>query len=240
MSRNASNGEIEQYYFEKFCNVYELSVCNLKHSDKPDVIIDLDGKTVGVEITNFYTKDGSDITSEQRQNPMREKVVQDAQALYDNKNGIEIHFGFNTIENMGGLAAKISDFVGIIDGVETKTIRRALYSHIPELNFVYLNPEPYDDAKWKVKVCANLGLCNPTQLLQIISKKEQKIKEYKKCDEYWLLVVINFIDIAQDQEISNVDFRGVVSEGFKKVFVYKTAYEQIIEFSNGSILKHFD
>jgi hypothetical protein len=65
------------------------------------------------------------------------------------------------------------------------------------------------------------------RLLEIIREKETK--EYKPCDSYWLLVVIDFINPAQDQEITNAVLPTIQSNRFEKIIVYKTVYEQILE-----------
>ncbi|MFH1243300.1 MAG: hypothetical protein V1689_13185, partial [Pseudomonadota bacterium] len=42
----------------------------------------------------------------------------------------------------------------------------------------------------------------------IVIEKEKRAKKYQNCHEYWLLVVVDFINSSQDQEIQ--------IEGFKK------------------------
>ena len=67
------------------------------------------------------------------------------------------------------------------------------------------------------------------RLLQIVRYKEEKAKEYQKCDAYWLLIVVDFFDPAQDQEIPSIGFDKIETEIFEKVIVYKTAYEETLE-----------
>jgi hypothetical protein len=72
-------------------------------------------------------------------------------------------------------------------------------------------------------------------LRDIIKGKEEKSRQYKQCDVYWLLVVVDFFDLAQDQEIlieGGLD--TISSEVFEKILVYKTVFGQVLESSNRS------
>ena len=66
-------------------------------------------------------------------------------------------------------------------------------------------------------------------LRRIIEEKEEKSKEYRKCDAYWLLVVVDFMDRAQDQEIHIDNFEKPSSDIFEKIIVYKTVFEHVLE-----------
>jgi hypothetical protein len=66
------------------------------------------------------------------------------------------------------------------------------------------------------------------RLQEIVRIKEQKAQEYALCDAYWLLVVVEFIDPAQEQEI-RVDGIVLSSDRFDRAFVYKPRFEHIVE-----------
>jgi len=136
--KRSSNQEIEEYYFKKFCAARSFTPNFVQHSDKPDIIIEIEGRRIGIEMTNFYIKDGSDRSSEQRQAPLRETVVQDAQKLYLENNGknIEVTFGFNAIRDTKCLAQRLADFIHCIDGNNTGAVARNTFAHIPELGRV--------------------------------------------------------------------------------------------------------
>jgi hypothetical protein len=67
------------------------------------------------------------------------------------------------------------------------------------------------------------------RLLDIVKAKEVLSANYKPCDAYWLLVVVDFIDAAQDQEIRVDGFDPITSNIFEKVIVYKTGFGHIFE-----------
>ncbi len=84
-------------------------------------------------------------------------------------------------------------------------------------------------ATWRVGQEHRFGLMSTPRLMEIIREKETKAQQYSSCDAYWLLIVVDFIDAAQEQEI-RLD-RGVVitSDVFEKIIVYKPDLEHIVE-----------
>ena len=66
------------------------------------------------------------------------------------------------------------------------------------------------------------------ELQQILSAKEKKAKEYRPCDAYWLLVAVDFIDPAQDQEI-RVDGISLVCHLFERVFIHKPVFRHLVQ-----------
>jgi hypothetical protein len=66
------------------------------------------------------------------------------------------------------------------------------------------------------------------RLAEIVREKEDKAKNYKKCDAYWLLVVVDFVDSAQDQEIQVDGLKLCKSVVYEKKIVYKTVSEHIL------------
>jgi hypothetical protein len=60
-----------------------------------------------------------------------------------------------------------------------------------------------------------------TRLTEIITEKEEKAKEYAPCGVYWLLIVVDSSDAAQEQEIRRDVRLNVSSNVFQKIIVYK-------------------
>jgi hypothetical protein len=82
--------------------------------------------------------------------------------------------------------------------------------------------------KWKVMQVHSPGFTSPVRLTEIIREKEAKARQYVKCDAYWLLIVVDFLDRAQDQEVRIEGFT-IDSEVFQKIIIYKPYFEQIVE-----------
>ena len=227
------NARIEKHYFEMFRRIYQLPEGKVIYGDKPDIVIE-GKKRVGIEITNFFLEDGNLPESEQVQRKIRERVVSDTQKIYQSKNGkkLQIVFSFDNLKpildekklknELVKLSKKIEDF-------ETGEIAREIFKGIPELSFVYLNSESYDGVRWSVQQVYEGKYMSRDRLIKLVRVKEEKVKKYKYCDAYWLLVVVDFIDFAQDQEIEIKNFSKIKTEKFEKVIVYKTVFEHILE-----------
>jgi len=67
------------------------------------------------------------------------------------------------------------------------------------------------------------------RLVEIIKSKERRASQYEKCDAYWLLIVVDFMNSAQDQEIRFDGFDKIQTAVFEKVIVYKTLYGHVLE-----------
>lgn len=228
-----SNQDIERYYFEKFRKFYPLPSGKIDYEDSPDVIIEGE-RRIGIEITNFYIKKGSLIESRQVQTKIRDEVVSKAQQVYLNNEGknFEISFGFDDahpIRKKKSLVDQLADLTKRIERFEAGEIDKGFYETIPELSFVYLNSEEYEDAKWRVVQVYDVPILSRDRLVEIVRDKEKRAKKYKKCDDYWLLVVVDFINIAQDQEIQIDGFEKIQTSIFEKVIVYKTLFNHILE-----------
>ena len=231
----ASNRKIEEHYFEMFRQDYSLPVGKVIYGDKPDVVIK-GLSNIGIEITNFYLEDGGSNESEQVQRVLRENTISRAQKLYlkDNGRNITIVFGFDEkrpiqAKNKNGLEKKLADLAKRVEKMGEGSISREAFKGIPELSFIYLIPREHQDAKWQVCQVYSGQKMSRNRLLKKIQDKEGKIAQYKKCDVYWLVLVIDFFDRAQDQEIKIKDFDKIKSEKFEKIFVYRTAMRQVLE-----------
>ncbi len=228
-----SNQEIEKYYFGMFRRDYQLPEGMIVHGDKPDVI--LEGKRkIGIEITNFFLESGALSESEQVQRKAREAVVSEAQKIYLANGGksIELSFSFDKlspIRDKRKLTKEIAAVAKNIDGLKTGEIRKDSFKNIPELSLVYLNAKEYEDPKWRVVQCYSGQLMSVEKLRTIVSTKEAQSKFYEQCDAYWLIVVVDFIDRAQDQEIQINGIEKIDSSVFEKVIVYKTHFGHVLE-----------
>jgi hypothetical protein len=88
--------------------------------------------------------------------------------------------------------------------------------------------------KWKLGQAHSFGLMSPARLAEIIRRKDAKARHYSSCDEYWLLVVVDFMDTAQEQEI-RVDGLALESGVFERVIIYKPHFEHIVEVTPGRV-----
>lgn len=226
-----SNQTIEHHYFELFRRVYPLPEGQIKYGDRPDIIVE-GPRRVGIELTNFFLKRGSLPESEQNQKRIREDVLKQAERRYLTEGGkpIKIIFSFNNnhpIQKKKKLISQIADLGRRLETFETGEVSRHLFEDIQELSLVYIN-STQNDPKWISLQVYTQPIMSVQRLTDILREKENKAKSYTKCDAYWLLVVVNFINPAQDQEI-RVDGIKLKSDIYEKIIVYKTAFEHVIE-----------
>jgi len=65
-------------------------------------------------------------------------------------------------------------------------------------------------------------------LESIVREKEARSAQYHERAAYWLLVVVEPMDAAQEQEI-RIDGLNIASDVFEKIIVYKPGFEHIVE-----------
>lgn len=234
--RRRTHREIESYYFEHFSENYKLPKGKVNYSDKPDVIIRGE-KKIGVEVTNFYLEDGSLPECEQNQIIKRTKVVKRAHKLFLEHVGkhYNVTFGFdkqNPINGVERLAHELAKFCTHIKLPQKGELDKEKFNHIPELGYVYFDDREYAKPRWRINQVYDVPLMSLKGLKKIIRKKEIKSKAYIKCDVLWLLIVIDLIDPAQDQEIDIKGLETIRSSVFEKIFIYKTEFEKVIELNS--------
>jgi len=228
-----TNQDIERNYFEKFRKDYPLPPGTIVYGDSPDVIIE-GQRRIGIEVTSFFLEEGSLPQSEQAQRKLREKVVSQAERIFRAAHGkkIEITFAFDKAgptRDWKNLVKAIVELANEIQGSNTGVVEKDVYKAIPELSYVYLNAQEYDDPKWRLVHDYDGGIMSGDRLLNIVRTKELRAGKYKTCDAYWLLVVVDFMNPAQDQEIRIDGFRKLETEVFERVIIYKTLLGHMLE-----------
>ena len=233
MSR-PSNQHIEKYYFELFARDFPLPTGQTHYGDKPDVIILGKEKVVGIEITNLYILDGSDEASEQVQRKRRLEVLKSAEAVYKSRSNLnyEFHVTFNPIApivDIQSTAKKLVDFVISIENTLGNFFTSNTFNISPEIYSVYRSPKEYTDAKWETTQFYNGKVLQATRVREIVQQKNEKISQYRPCQSYWLLLIVDHMDFAQDQEIDWPESESPIECKFEKVIVYKPQFKRFTD-----------
>ena len=232
MKASRTNREIERHYFEQFRGVYPLPTGEVSYFDRPDVLIRGDRK-VGIEVTNFYLRDGSDPTSEQRQRDLRRCLLEKAHQLYraESSRGIELTVTFNpgvplTRASCKMLSPQLAAFAAQNEHRPSGPYRDGLP---PEISCVWLSNKDWPNPTWERRgqVYTVEEMAVP-RLLDIVAAKEAKAAEYEPCDAYWLLVVVDWINAAQEQQITSTNAQ-LASSVYEKIILYKTTFDEIVE-----------
>ena len=129
----------------------------------------------------------------------------------------------NYLKNIERLAHKIDNF-------KSGEIPKTIFSHISEIFLVYVNSTEYENPKWRADSVYLGQTMSRENLISTIKDKEIKAKNYQRCDEYWLLIIVDFMDRAQDQEIKIDGIQNIRSDVFKKIIVYKP-FNHFVEIS---------
>lgn len=96
-----------------------------------------------------------------------------------------------------------------------------------------MNSALYRDPKWRLVQGYTSSVLAYQKISEMLLKKEKKASKYTKCDEYWLLIVIDSMDRAQDQELPEGD-AALKSNIYKKIIVYKTVFNEMLEINAAS------
>jgi hypothetical protein len=204
-----TNRDTERHYFERFQKAYRLPLGEISYADKPDVVVK-GARTIGIEITNFYLEPGGEEGSEQRQRPRRYEVASKAHSLYlaAGGKGIELTIGYNPEKPITSLSRKtlpqkIAAFAASVDTQPSGAFYADSFPDMPEIESIWLNSKEGPDAKWvRPGQVYSYEEMSAAKLKAIVAEKESKALHYASCDAYWLLIVVDWVDSAQDQEIT--------------------------------------
>lgn len=232
MSR-PSNQTVERYYFELFRSHYEVPDGEIVFTDKPDIVV-RGTQTIGIEIANLYITSGSDSASEQVQRTRRFQVLERAQKLHYDSGGrsTELSVDFDPeypINELDPISQALAAIAKEVQNFPSGQVSPFLFKHVPELRFLYHNEQEYADAKWRSVQGHRVPSLSLERLSEIVSDKTKKLQAYQKCDVYWLLLVVDFMDFAQDQELNWPT--GVVFDKspFERILLYKPQFAQVVQ-----------
>lgn len=232
MSR-PSNQTVEQYYFELFRSHYEVPDGEVVFTDKPDVIV-RGAQTIGVEIANLYVTSGADPASEQVQRARRLQILERAQALHRASGGrrIELSVDFNPdypIHELEPIARALAAIATKIEDSPSGQVSPMLFEHVSELRFLYHNQKEYADAKWRPVQGYSVPSLSLNRLRVLVSDKTKKLRGYQRCDAYWLLLVMDFMDPAQDQDLQWPAGEVLETSPFERILLYKPQFGQVVQ-----------
>ncbi|ASU39884.1 hypothetical protein hmeg3_17390 [Herbaspirillum sp. meg3] len=224
----------ERLYFEQFWKIHSIPG-RIEYSDKPDVLIINDDIKLGIELTHLYKVDGDKFNNEQIQNRLRIKVIEKAEALYLRQGGrrIELFIDFDPshpIKDVKKLANELVDIALKVSHSTQGHQSRSSFPETPELRFLYHNGQSYPDSKWKLSQGHDVPRLAIPRAKELIAQKIEKLPNYQVCDRYWLLLIIDFWDPAQDQELDEWPLSEKISRTpFEKIFIYKSPFNKVIE-----------
>ena len=221
-----TNQQIERHYFEMFREHYRLPEGTILYGDRPDIIVK-GARKIGIEMTRFFKENGG-------QRESQKALVAEAQRMYEAKSTRKVRFIFDfggryPIRDPRKVTKQLADLAGSVQDRAAGKVPEALFKEIPEVSFVWLTANQFADKPWSTQVRYDGQAMSLNDLQHIVSLKEAKAKDYKRCDAYWLLVVVDYADLAQNQEIRIDGLETIRSQFFERVIIYKTVFHHIID-----------
>jgi hypothetical protein len=231
------NNAEEKYWFEKFKESFkDFPDGHIIHRDKPDFIIQLDNKTIGVELTQIFKDNTVDSSlNEKRKESLRSMV---GNTLCDKVQslipcGVCLDINWSKKDFSKGDIDKITDAcVKQIKQLQYPTENYVSFDivnngQLPEeiidisiMNFHHLD-KPYF-------VNSNSGVISrvTTEHLKVVlDKKEKAVKNYTNCSEFWLLIIEgSFLS----DSFNKVDVQ-LSTTTFSKVLINRMAEKQVVQ-----------
>lgn len=230
----ASQLALERAYYQEFakhCPVAPKGT--VEFSDKPDIRV-FGEDQLGIEVTNIYLKDGKDRASEQVQSKLRADVIRQAEALYLSGGHPRYEFWFDfdphvPICNSKELSKRV--FKCVLEAIKEKQEFTSYkgFEECPELRFMTYNGIEYACAQWRPIQSYEVPALDCDRVFDIVATKASKVSSYQCCDRYWLLLIVEFWDPAQDQHITWNDTFRVGPTPFEKILIYKPATREWLE-----------
>lgn len=229
---NPSASDIERYYFEQFRRHYVLPDGVIEYADRPDIRI-IGERHIGIEMARLFIADGSDPTSEQVQTKRRKLVVSRAQTLHRERGGrsIELHVDFDPMMPIVDVEASAMRLANLAEGIQDKATRLVgeLSGDAEGIRYVSHDGVAYSDAKWHNIQVFSAPPLSIRRLDEVLAEKSDKASRYASCDEYWLLLVVDCFDPAQDQDLYFPSGYSCPANAYQRVLLYKPQFAQVLE-----------
>lgn len=226
---------VEKFHFNLFRDNYSLPPGRIEYGDRPDVVIHGDRK-IGIEIARVYKEDGRNPRSEQMQRGDRQKVIEQAERNFLSLGGrkIELHIGFDqnfpiTRNRINHIASDLTKIALEISPIQESYVLNFPLKETPEVGFLYHNGMDYPNSHWRVQQSYDVPALSVDRVKAIVKEKNEKLSGYVECDAHWLLLIVDFWDPAQDQDIRWPAGESVGRTRFERILIYKTMFTEVIE-----------
>jgi len=235
------NKKQEKLYFEIFkesCNVLPL-ITHVEHGDNPDFLISHSTEVLGIEITQLF-KVTNHPNAPQALESFRQKIVESARK-YCEKDipplRIRVWFNFNqkVPKNRTSEAKRVSrSLAAIVKKWHRKN--RSEFSRtlkppeIPTIFSIIYIARFGSNHKWYVNNPAYELEFPIVKIQSCIDEKNRRYEEYlKRCDECWLLIVVNRFKDPLSFEIHDPTGHRFESK-FERVFLMDASHrKELIE-----------
>jgi hypothetical protein len=196
------NKAAEQFYLEEFKKNYSAFPCgDIDPHERPDFLIRTGDRVIGVEVTEYFRDMAGTVqTPLQQREAVRRKIMNQAKSIADQRGGLSglvfVHFDLDFYRKTSEISATATELVNVAErrfqNGEADMFIRRYEIDIPGVAGVSINKLRGLKSYWKDPLASFVPTVTPQQLQHILDQKSPLSGEYKKkCDEIWLLIVMN-------------------------------------------------
>jgi len=244
----------KRFLLDRFLELQGISPASIEPLDPPDFLIDLEGRKVGIEVTELFIRSNK---SEAHPQPEEEPLLQAAESITNLivSKARKIYFDagnppvLSTIwfSDRITLDKKKGDQIAelIAHQIQTMSLQnsqavawrssedeneeRSLSESVAIIH-TYRVPE-LRFARWTVARPGLVATLTPKHLQEVIDKKAKKINGYKKvAEEIWLLIVADGTRSSQKFSVMPDFPLDSISSPFAKTFYYGYVSDEVLSF----------
>lgn len=231
------NSDKEEFAFK----IFRELLGNLplaEKSESPDFIINLDGKRIGIELTELM-EENSGQSSLAAKYSLEDKIAKSARIKFDLRSDKRIMANLQIIDNLRLSSNKIDNVAGEIAEILFKTTKNFpnVLSHDHEITEnlpkdilnIYFGITPFmTESQFSVMRGKWTGSFDLNDLNRVIDKKDKNISAYKKkVDQLYLLIIEGFVPNSWYGPFTMTG--STTKNSFDKIFLLKIMSRQLFE-----------
>jgi hypothetical protein len=225
------NKESEFFYLEKFKENYsdfpEGMVCL---DEKPDFVIRIGSKFLGVEITHYYRETSSETKSPLQQKlATRRKIVDLAKSIYDAKNlpplYVHVHFGLHFYCSEREVQTSAEKLVRVVEQQLSKTADEVFCrrDEIPlaDIDLITVKKKLRGINLWTAPFGSFVPFVSPQRIQEMLDEKNSRCEKYrKKCDIIWLVIMMDRFQPSSFSMIPETISEHLYNHSFDSAFLF--------------------
>lgn len=230
-------------YIRKHFNFLDGEV--LQNREMPDIQMQSNEKTIGLELTEYSIYDGQHPHNPKRRQDIIQGALIDAQRQHMQQGGrniqlfidVERHSHIKLRKQWKKLFLKLAKELDN-EGRQSSETTYIARNISPDIRYCwYHTPAENLWEIWKYTPVFDGKNLQAERLQRIVHSKDELVSGYHYCDEYWLIIHMDFFDRNQDCHIDETTLQGVFSKRFNRIFIIRLAYCDYFEISN-DVVQH--
>jgi hypothetical protein len=239
----SSKEEEERYIRSFFRTRPDLHRAEPEPCERPDFVLSVDARRIGIEVTRFSPLVESGYPSPDEQDSLRRRTINLARQSYERAGGapLYVHAIFSshpplTRQRAPELAGQIASLLQsrtqvltVYNSVEVDY--RNLRPLLPELTMLSALRVPTDEySVWYDGEGARVQHAGAAEIARVVAGKESRIPSYReKCEELWLLIAFEFLAGSTHVEAPTDPCTFSISSNFDRVFCLASTGNRCVE-----------